>query len=183
MDELEAKKAVDDHSTQEDLEYAQHLQYEEDVAAATASLSRTTVSEEASLPEGCKLYSSEPIIDRKSVFIGHVCKITSPSDVTKVVNYLLSDRKIAKATHPTMLAYRVRGAGDVIHQDNDDDGESAAGSRLAHLLQILELEDVLVVVTRWYGGIHLGSDRFKHINQAARDALVAGGFVQAKAKR
>lgn len=183
LNELEAKKAVDDHSTQEDLEYAQTLQYEEDVAAATASLSRTTVIEEAKLPEGHKLYTSEPIMDRKSVFIGHACKITSPSDVPKVVNYLLSDRKIAKATHPTMLAYRVRGAGEVIHQDNDDDGESAAGSRLAHLLQILELEDVLVVVTRWYGGIHLGSDRFKHINQAARDALVAGGFVQAKGKR
>jgi putative IMPACT (imprinted ancient) family translation regulator len=36
---------------------------------------------------------------------------------------------------------------------------------------------VLVVVTRWFGGIHLGPDRFKHINQAARDALEAGGFL------
>lgn len=183
LDELDAKKAIDDHSTQEDLEYAQNLQYEEEVAAAAASLSKTAISGEANLPDGCKLFTSEPIVDRKSVFIGHACKITSLSDVSKVVNYLLSDRKIAKATHPTMLAYRVRGNGDVIHQDNDDDGESAAGSRLAHLLQILELENVLVVVTRWYGGVHLGSDRFKHINQAARDALVAGGFVQAKGKR
>lgn len=183
--ELDAKKAVDDHTTQADLEYARQLQEEEDeVAATTATLSRATIHQEAAkLPEGCKLFTSEPIMDRKSVFVGHACKITSPSDVSRVVEYLLSDRKIAKAHHPAMLAYRVRGPGDVIHQDNDDDGESAAGSRLAHLLQILELDNVLVVVTRWYGGVHLGSDRFKHINQAARDALVAGGFVQAKGKR
>lgn len=182
LSELEVKKVNDDHTTEEDLEQARQMQNEENAARAEA-VPRIAPQLEAELPEGCKLYTSEPILDRKSVFIGYACKITSPADVSRVVNYLLSDRKIAKATHPTMLAYRVRGSGDIIHQDNDDDGESAAGSRLAHLLQILELEDVLVVVTRWYGGIHLGSDRFKHINQAARDALVAGGFVQAKGKR
>lgn len=43
---------------------------------------------------------------------------------------------------------------------------------------MLDLTGVLVVVTRWFGGIHLGPDRFKHINQAARDALEAGGFLE-----
>ena len=80
--------------------------------------------------------------------------------------------------------------------DNNDDGESAAGGRLAHLLQILvshlsrslridtlitsqDINNILVIVTRYYGGIHLGSDRFKHINQAARNALEVGGFLDA----
>jgi hypothetical protein len=63
--------------------------------------------------------------------------------------------------------------------DNDDDGETAAGGRLAHLLQILEVDNVLVIVTRYFGGIHLGPDRFKHINQAARNALELGGFLDA----
>jgi putative IMPACT (imprinted ancient) family translation regulator len=44
-------------------------------------------------------------------------------------------------------------------------------------LEILELENVLVVVSRWYGGILLGADRFKHINQAARDALEKAGLL------
>ncbi|KAG6897186.1 hypothetical protein C0992_003575 [Termitomyces sp. T32_za158] len=66
----------------------------------------------------------------------------------------------------------------VLHQDNDDDGETAAGGRLAHLLQILEVNNVLVIVTRYFGGIHLGPDRFKHINQAARNALEIGGFLE-----
>lgn len=37
---------------------------------------------------------------------------------------------------------------------------------------------MLVVVTRWYGGVLLGPDRFKHINRVARDALVRAGVVQ-----
>ena len=81
--------------------------------------------------------------------------------------------------------------------DNDDDGESAAGGRLAHLLQILvshpllwlivwleyylqDVKDALVVVTRYFGGTLLGADRFKHINQAARDALELGGLIETK---
>lgn len=46
-----------------------------------------------------------------------------------------------------------------------------------HLFQILEVKDVLVVVSRWFGGILLGGDRFKHINNAARDALELGRYV------
>lgn len=38
---------------------------------------------------------------------------------------------------------------------------------------------MLVIVTRYFGGIHLGPDRFKHINQAARNALEVGGFLDA----
>ena len=43
-----------------------------------------------------------------------------------------------------------------------------------------DVKDVLVVVTRYFGGTLLGADRFKHINQAARDALELGGFIETK---
>jgi len=36
---------------------------------------------------------------------------------------------------------------------------------------------VMVIVSRWYGGIMLHGDRFKHISNAGRDALEAGGFL------
>lgn len=57
-------------------------------------------------------------------------------------------------------------------QDNDDDGEAAAGGRLGHLLSVMKVENVMVVVTRWYGGIKLGGDRFRLINSVAREAVV-----------
>lgn len=37
--------------------------------------------------------------------------------------------------------------------------------------------NVVVVVTRWYGGVKLGADRFRCINAVARETLVKGGFV------
>eukprot|EP01071_Lankesteria_metandrocarpae_P002945 Lankesteria_metandrocarpae@DN2654_c0_g1_i2.p1 len=65
--------------------------------------------------------------------------------------------------------------GTRLLQDHDSDGENHAGGRLQHLLDILNVENVLVVVTRWYGGILLGPDRFRHINNAARLALMDRG--------
>ena len=43
--------------------------------------------------------------------------------------------------------------------------------------QILDVKNVVVVVSRWFGGILLGGDRFKLINNAARDALELGSYV------
>ena len=47
----------------------------------------------------------------------------------------------------------------MVDADCDDDGETAAGGRLLNLLTILDVTDVAVVVTRWFGGIHLGPGR------------------------
>ncbi|KAG8936166.1 eIF2 kinase Gcn2p negative regulator [Tulasnella sp. 418] len=129
------------------------------------------------LPPGIQIYECEPIHDRKSAFVGRACAITHPDQVPMIIEYLRSDKKIARAAHPVIHAWRCEVNG-VMHQDNDDDGETAAGGRLAHLLQILDVNQVLVVVTRYFGGIHLGPDRFKHINAAARNAIELAGFLQ-----
>jgi putative IMPACT (imprinted ancient) family translation regulator len=60
----------------------------------------------------------------------------------------------------------------VTKHDNEDDGEDAAGSKLAYLLDMRKDENVLVVVSRWYGGTHLGPKRFAHIVNVARELLV-----------
>ncbi|KAJ6624182.1 imprinted and ancient [Mycena sp. CBHHK59/15] len=130
------------------------------------------------MPAGIRLFVAEPITDRKSAFVGRACAISDPSEVPIILAHLSSDRRIARAAHPVINAWRCQ-VGSLLHQDNDDDGETAAGGRLAHLLHILEVNNVLVVVTRYFGGIHLGPDRFKHINQAARNALELGGFLDA----
>lgn len=123
------------------------------------------------------LFRTESIVERKSEFIGYSASITSPDQVPSVLSLILSDKRVARATHPIINAWVCKTDDGVVHRDCDDDGETAAGGRLAHLLSILELENVIVVVTRWYGGVHLGPDRFKLINRAAREALDLGGFV------
>ncbi|RCH92289.1 hypothetical protein CU098_010176, partial [Rhizopus stolonifer] len=125
------------------------------------------------------IFSSEPLLDRKSTFVAHVAQVHSVHDVKVVIAHLLQNKKIAKATH-NILAYRITMPDGKVLQDNDDDGESAAGGRLSHLMQILEVENVVVVVTRWFGGIHLGPDRFKDINNVSRNALETFGFIKSK---
>ena len=61
----------------------------------------------------------------------------------------------------------------VAAQDCDDDGEDAAGGRLLHLLQVTGAVNVVVVVSRWYGGVLLGPSRFALINNTARQLLEA----------
>lgn len=48
-----------------------------------------------------------------------------------------------------------------LNEDYEDDGEGGAGSKLLFLLQRKNLSNILIVVSRWYGGVNLGSDRFK----------------------
>lgn len=122
---------------------------------------------------------SEPVVDRKSTFVAHAFTVHSAAEAEAKINHLKQDKKIARATH-NITAYRIlRDAEKGIYaQDCDDDGEDAAGGRLLHLLSLTGVENVVVVVARWYGGIKLGPDRFKHINGAARDALEKGGYLK-----
>ncbi|XP_041971699.1 protein IMPACT-B-like [Aricia agestis] len=122
----------------------------------------------------------EVIFDRKSSFQGHAAEVHSVDDVNAVLFKLKQNKKILNATH-NMYAYRIErqtNKGPSILQDCDDDGESHAGSRMLHLLQILDQKNTLVVVSRWYGGIQLGPDRFRHINNATRQVIQQAGLLK-----
>lgn len=139
-----------------------------------------------------RIVSGETTVDRKSVFQTHMATVRSVDEVEAMKAHLMTNNKIKRATH-NIMAYRVHTAAGVVSGDCDDDGEDAAGGRLLHLLSILDARDVCVVVSRWYGGIHLGPDRFKHINNSARTLMMqfpekwgrtdgAGGKCAATAK-
>jgi len=121
----------------------------------------------------------ETITDRRSTFQPHLAPVVTPRQVKVVLDKLYENKKIASATH-NIYAYRIHCEDkQSFIQDCEDDGETAAGGRLLHLLQILDVRNVMVVVSRWYGGILLGPDRFKHINNCARNILVQEGFTSA----
>ncbi|KAL2090255.1 hypothetical protein ACEWY4_014943 [Coilia grayii] len=126
------------------------------------------------LPE---IKHGEAITDRRSTFQPHLAMVVTPKQVRLVLDKLYENKKIASATH-NIYAYRIHCENKhTFLQDCEDDGETAAGGRLLHLLQILDVRNVMVVVTRWYGGILLGPDRFKHINNCARNILVQEGYT------
>ena len=108
---------------------------------------------------------SSTVTSKKSVFVARACSLTSPSQTKAALIHLLAtDKRVAKASH-NISSYRIRKPTSsttdpllrgVDYQDYDDGGETAAGRRLLHLLEVMDVWDVLVVVSRWYGGVRLG---------------------------
>jgi hypothetical protein len=121
---------------------------------------------------------SDVVIELKSVFVARAAQVSSTDQAKQYLQHLLNtDKKVRSATH-NITAWRIKGENGVIYQDCDDDGETAAGGRVLHLMQLMELWNTMVVVTRWYGGHQLGPKRFSIINTVARDAFVKGNFVE-----
>ena len=80
-------------------------------------------------------HQAEPIVDRNSTFIGFARQVHSLEEAHSYLDLLTTDRKIARATH-NISSWRIRLDNGVQFQDCDDDGETAAGSRLLHLLTV-----------------------------------------------
>lgn len=78
---------------------------------------------------------SDPVVDRGSTFIGFTREVHSLDEAEHDLDILVADKKVSKAAH-NISAWRIKGNGGVQYQDCDDDGETAAGGRLLHLLTV-----------------------------------------------
>lgn len=144
-----------------------------EAAAEAAEASRSPSPEErAEDAEPAAWTLSDPYTEMKSTFLARAAVVRTPAQASGYVAQLLATDKRARAATHNITAWRVRGAGAASYQDCDDDGETAAGGRVLKLLQMMDVWDVMVVVTRWYGGQKLGPRRFAVINTVAREAVV-----------
>uniref|UniRef100_A0A8C4RV54 Impact RWD domain protein n=1 Tax=Erpetoichthys calabaricus TaxID=27687 RepID=A0A8C4RV54_ERPCA len=135
------------------------------------------LSDELEDEEELLIKHGEPFTDRRSTFQAHLAPVVTTKQVKLVLNKLYENKKIANATH-NIYAYRIYCEDkQTFLQDCEDDGETAAGGRMLHLLQILDVRNVMVIVSRWFGGILLGPDRFKHINNCARNILMDECYI------
>ena len=122
-------------------------------------------------------------VEQKSSFQSHFAVVRSMQDVDEFKQSVLSDKRIARATH-NIFAYRFtcpNGTG-VVYHDCDDDGETAAAGRVAEMLRLMGVDGVAVIITRWFGGVLLGPDRFKFICNSARNLLEDHGYGKTKKK-
>ncbi len=106
--------------------------------------------------------------DRGSRYAVSAGPVTGREGVEAFLADLRRIRKFAKATHHSWAVILSDG-GPV----KADDGEAGAGAVILKMLEREALADHVVVVTRWYGGVHLGGDRFAHIVTCTRAALEA----------
>ncbi len=102
------------------------------------------------------------ITDRGSKYAvsGGICR--SGDEARIFLAKLKRYKKFAKATHSSWGL--ICGEQPI----KSDDGEAGAGIVILRMLEREGLRDHIVVVTRWFGGKHLGGDRFRHLQEAVR---------------
>lgn len=117
------------------------------------------------------------ISDRGSRYSVSSGVVRSREDIKAFLKILKKSKKYAKATHNSYAAVLTDGGGI-----KNDDGESGAGMIILRMLEREAVFDRIVVVTRWYEGVHLGGDRFRHVQTAVKHLLDnADGAKQSKA--
>ena len=107
------------------------------------------------------------ITDRGSKYSVSGAPCSSAEEARALLVELKRNKKFAKATHNSWGLV----CGDQMIKN--DDGEAGAGMVILRMLEREGLRDHLVVVTRWFGGKHLGGDRFRHVQEAVRIYLRA----------
>lgn len=105
------------------------------------------------------------LTDRGSRYAVSGAQVRNRAEIDAVLSQLKSERAYAKATHNTWAARLPTGGLKA------DDGESGAGMVILRMLERAQVEDHVIIVTRWYGGKKLGGDRFRRVQDAVRAYL------------
>ncbi|KAF8586677.1 ribosomal protein S5 domain 2-like protein [Ramaria rubella] len=127
--------------------------------------------------------TSRSIQDRDSTFVASLFRIASPATAYATAKHV---KTISHATNPAsceMMAYRImslkpghtglHGPEDFeVKGGSEDDGEKYGGGRILKIMQREGVLDVVVIVSRWYGGTLLGPVRFTHIENCTLDVCV-----------
>ena len=103
------------------------------------------------------------LVDKGSKYAVSGAAVKNREQIDAHLKRLKKQKKFAKATHHSWGVI-LSDKGPIKH----DDGETGAGMVIIRMLERAELENHLIIVTRWFGGTKLGGDRFRHIQESVR---------------
>ncbi len=112
----------------------------------------------------------DAIKDRWSIFTPAAWRVFSKEDIHRFLNELVREKPFKNATHNS-YAFRVKLENGSIVEWKSDDWETWAGNCILRELQRENYVNTVVVVSRHFWWIHLQSDRYKHIINAAKMIL------------
>ncbi|MBD8013590.1 YigZ family protein [Planococcus wigleyi] len=118
------------------------------------------------------------ILIQKSRFIGHAARAETEQ---QALNFIDSIKLLHRTATHNCSAYLI-GEHDSIQKANDDGEPSGtAGFPMLEVLKKQGLKDTVLVVTRYYGGIKLGSGGLiRAYGKSASAAIAAAGVVERK---
>ena len=99
-------------------------------------------------------FGSDEYIVEKSTFIGYAKPIKSEEEAVEFINEIKKKHK--DATH-NVWAYTVGETMNIQRYSDDGEPQGTAGIPTLEVIKKEDLRDVVVVVTRYFGGIKLGA--------------------------
>ena len=135
----------------------------------TAKDEMPQIDPESDIDDSIEVKQTQHVTEMGSTFIGHAAYVSKNECIPKVLANILQDRLVGSATH-NIFAYRI-GRATNIKEGCSDDGEHGAGTMLLKMLQTTNATNVMVVVSRFYGGQNLGPLRFEVIKNCATRAI------------
>ncbi len=121
--------------------------------------------------------SMSEIIEKKSKFIGQAFYVENKAEAEEIIKQIR--KKYSDAKH-NCYAYAILENNTVITKSNDD-GEptSTAGIPILNAIQEIGLVNVLVIVTRYFGGILLGTGGLvRAYTKSTTQAIQNAGVVE-----
>jgi len=117
------------------------------------------------------------LIIKKSIFIGYAAPAGSEGEARKFIS--LVRKHHSDATH-NVFAYIINdGKNFAVRYDDNGEPKGSAGKPVLKVIQNRELSNVVVVVTRYFGGIKLGyGGLVKAYGEAASLAIEKAGIVE-----
>jgi len=125
--------------------------------------------EDKRIPDSDFVLLEKIIEDRGSKYSVSYGMVTGREEIKDFLTQLKSKKKYQKATHNSWAA-RITHEG-AIYETKADDGETGAGMVILRVMQKEEVNDCVICVTRWFGGVKLMGDRFKHVQDATKIAI------------
>ena len=96
----------------------------------------------------------DEVIINKSKFIGHASPINSEEDAVEFINQIR--KEYSDATH-NVYAYVFGDNSNIQRFSDDGEPSGTAGMPVLNVIKQENLKNVVVVVTRYFGGIKLGA--------------------------
>lgn len=149
---------------------------EPDGSASTLKAEDEPAPTTAQLPSPDAWSTSPSVSLKQSTFVARATAITDPSQRPKLLKSLFDAQPGLRSASHNVWAYRIRPSekGMISNHPREashDDGESGAGDLLLRVLRETNTMDALVVMTRWYGGVMLGPDRWRLMRNVVTSAL------------
>ncbi len=121
-----------------------------------------------------KSFSHDELVEKRSRFIGYCKPVTTEEEAVEFINKIKKEHWDARHN---VYAYSLR-EGQVMRYSDDGEPSGTAGVPVLDVIRKSGIVDVVIVVTRYFGGVLLGTGGLvRAYSAAAKLGLEAAGIV------